>query len=201
MRKPVIGLFFLLVTAMSATAQGTIQPPGQIQTPGPIQVPKGTIQTPGEIQVPRGTWQIPGEIQIPKGIQAVRTIESSACERRLSVVSDALFDFDKAGLRVDAEETLVAALPEIQKLGSKPAMIEGHTDAIGSDSYNQKLSEARAKTVRDWLSQRGAIPVTTAINGYGKTKPVAANATEDGKDYPEGRQKNRRVEVVFNNCR
>lgn len=207
MRKFAVGLFFLLVTVISATAQGTIQTPGPIQTPSPIQVPKGTIQTPGAIQVPRGTWQtpgeiqVPGDIQIPKGIQAVKTIERSACERRLSVVGDALFDFDKAGLRIDAEETLVAALPEIQKLGSKPALIEGHTDAIGSDSYNQKLSEARAKTVRDWLSQRGAIPVTTAIKGYGKTKPVAANATEDGKDYPEGRQKNRRVEVVFNSCR
>lgn len=208
MRRVCISLFILLASAMSASAQGTIQQPGQIQvpkgtiqTPGEIQAPKGTIQTPGEIQVPRGTWQVPGEIQVPKGIQAVKTIQSGACERRLSVVGDALFDFDKAALRVDAEETLVAALPEIQKLGSKPALVEGHTDAIGSDSYNQKLSEARAKTVRDWLSQRGAIPAATAIRGYGKAKPVAANATEDGKDYPEGRQKNRRVEVVFDSCR
>jgi outer membrane protein OmpA-like peptidoglycan-associated protein len=208
MRKSGVGLFFLLITATSSTAQGTIQTPGQIQvpkgtiqTPGEIRVPKGTIQTPGEIQVPRGTWQVPGEIQVPKGIQAVKTIESSACERRLSVVGDALFDFDKAALRIDAEETLVAALPEIKKLGSKPALVEGHTDAVGSDSYNQKLSEARAKTVRDWLSQRGASPPATAIKGYGKAKPIAANATEDGKDYPEGRQKNRRVEVVFDSCR
>jgi outer membrane protein OmpA-like peptidoglycan-associated protein len=117
------------------------------------------------------------------------------------VVGDALFDFDKAGLRGDAEETLAAAIPEIRKLGGKPARIEGHTDAIGSDSYNQKLSEQRAKTVRDWLAQRGAIPPATKIEGFGKTKPVAANATEDGKDFPEGRQQNRRVEVVFDTCR
>lgn len=214
MRKPCLGLLLCLVTAIPAAAQGTIQQPGPIQKPGEIQQPKGTIQTPGEIkaprgtwqtpgeiQVPRGTWQVPGEIQVPKGIQAVKSIESSACERRLSVVGDALFDFDKSGLRADAEETLSAALPEIRKLGGKPARVEGHTDAIGSDSYNQKLSEARAKIVRDWLAQRGAIPGATAIAGFGKTKPVAANATEDGKDYPQGRQQNRRVEVVFDSCR
>jgi outer membrane protein OmpA-like peptidoglycan-associated protein len=172
----------LLATALPAAAQGN-------------------WQQPKEFQKPRDVWQVPGDIQIPKGLQAVKTIESGACERRLSVVGDALFDFDKAALRVDAEETLLAALPEIKKLGGRPARVEGHTDAKGSDSYNQKLSEARAKTVRDWLAQRDAIPAATAITGYGKSKPVAANATEDGKDYPEGRQQNRRVEVVFDTCR
>ena len=181
MRMPLVVTFTLLVAASSAAAQGN-------------------WQQPKEFQKPRDTWQVPGEIQVPKGIQAVKTIESGKCERRLSVVGDALFDFDRSGLRVDAEETLSVALPEIKKLGGKAARVEGHTDAIGSDSYNQKLSEARAKTVRDWLAQRGAIPAKTAIAGHGKTKPVAANSTEDGKDYPEGRQMNRRVEVVFNTC-
>jgi hypothetical protein len=109
--------------------------------------PKGTWQTPGPIQQPKGTWQQPGEIQIPKGIDAVRTT-ATRCERRLSVVADALFDFDKSNLRPEAEETLAAAGPEIAKLGGKPARIEGHTDAIGSDAYNMKLSEARAASVR-----------------------------------------------------
>jgi outer membrane protein OmpA-like peptidoglycan-associated protein len=201
MRQSFVSIFILLVTALPAAAQGNWQQPKEFQKP------RDVWQVPGEIQKPRDVWQTPGEfqkpgeIQVPKGIQAIKPIESGACERRLSVVGDALFDFDKAGLRADAEETLAAALPEIGKLGGKPARIEGHTDAIGSDSYNQKLSEARATTVRDWLAQRGAIPPGTAITGYGKTKPVAANATEDGKDYPEGRQKNRRVEVVFDICR
>jgi outer membrane protein OmpA-like peptidoglycan-associated protein len=164
-----------------------------------IQQPKGTWQTPGEIQQPKGTWQKPGEIQVPKGIEAVRAT-TTRCEQRLSVVADALFDFDKANLRPEAEETLTAAGPEIAKLGGKPARIEGHTDAKGSDAYNMKLSEARATTVREWLAGRGLVPPATPIKGFGKSKPIAPNNTADGRDDPEGRQKNRRVEVVFNTC-
>src|SRR5260370_158791 len=164
-----------------------------------IREPKGTWQQPKEFQQPKGNWQKPGEIQVPKGIQAVHTI-NKGCERRLSVVGDALFDFDKATLRPDAEETLTAAVPEIAKLGGKPMRIEGHTDAIGTDSYNMKLSEARATTVRDWLAAHNSVPAATPIKGYGKTMPIAPNTTGDGKDDPVGRQKNRRVEVVFATC-
>jgi outer membrane protein OmpA-like peptidoglycan-associated protein len=186
--------------ALAQTKTYEIQKPsGTWQQPGPIQQPKGNWQVPGEIQVPKGTWQVPGEIQVPKGIQALRAT-SSGCERRLSVIGDALFDFDKSNLRPDAEETLAAAGPEIAKLGGKPARVEGHTDAIGSDAYNMKLSEARATTVRDWLAARSLVPAATPIKGYGKTKPIAPNATSDGRDDPEGRQKNRRVEVVLDAC-
>jgi outer membrane protein OmpA-like peptidoglycan-associated protein len=149
--------------------------------------------------VPKGPWQEPGEIQVPKGIQAVSTIKEE-CEERLSVVADALFDFDKSSLRADAEETLGAAGPEIAKLGGKPSMIEGHTDSKGTDAYNQTLSQARAATVRDWLADKGFVPAATPIQGYGEKRPVAPNATPDGKDDPAGRQKNRRVEVVFGRC-
>ena len=116
------------------------------------------------------------------------------------VVGDALFDFDKSDLRPDAEETLAAAGPEITKLGGKPARIEGHTDSRGSDAYNLKLSAARAVTVRDWLAKRDLIPARTATRGYGKSRPIAPNTTADGRDDPGGRQKNRRVEVVFEGC-
>src|SRR5436853_5161416 len=78
-----------------------------------IKPPTGPWRTPGEIQQPKGTWQQPGEIKVPKGLQAVRAVETGGCERRLSVVADALFDFNKSNLRSDAEETLTAAGPEI----------------------------------------------------------------------------------------
>ena len=156
---------------------------------------------PGEIQKPREVWQQPGEIQVPKGIQAVKAVIVSGCERRLSVVGDALFDFDKSNLRPDAEETLKAAAPEIRKLDGKASRVEGHTDAKGVDVYNIRLSEARAATVRDWMAREGLIPAETPIKGFGKSKPAAPNTTADGQDDPEGRQKNRRVEVVFDTCR
>lgn len=165
-----------------------------------IQKPKDNWQQPGEIQKPRDTWQQPGEIQVPKGIQAIRT-EEAKCTKRFLVGADALFEFDKATLNPDAEETLAALLPLLAKAGKHPATIEGHTDAKGSDAYNQTLSEKRAQTVKDWLVARGAVAASTPIQGWGKRRPVAPNAKSDGSDDPQGRQKNRRVEVVLDLCK
>jgi outer membrane protein OmpA-like peptidoglycan-associated protein len=169
------------------------------QQPREFQQPKGPWQQPKEFQQPKGPWQQPGDIPVPRGIKAVRTT-TTGCVRRLSVVGDALFDFDRSTLRPDAEETLAAAGPEIGKLGGKPTRIEGHTDSIGSDAYNLKLSEARARSARDWLANRGFIPATTPIRGLGESMPIAPNTSPDGRDNPEGRQRNRRVEVVFESC-
>jgi outer membrane protein OmpA-like peptidoglycan-associated protein len=163
------------------------------------QQPSGNWQKPGEIQQPSGTWQKPGDIQVPHGIQAIRA-EKKGCEKRLSVVADALFAFNKSSLSPDAEETLAALGPEITKQGDHPVTIEGHTDSIGSDAANQVLSEKRATTVRDWLVAHHFVPAGTPIKGFGKTKPVAPNTNPDGTDSPVGRQKNRRVEVVIRTC-
>ena len=164
-----------------------------------IQQPKGTWQTPGPIQQPTGPWQKPGDIQVPTGIQAVHA-EDQPCARRLSVLGDALFAFDKSDLHSDAEETLAAVGPEIAKAGAHPLIIEGHTDAIGSDAYNNALSLKRAETVRQWLGSHRFVRVDAPIKGYGKTRPVAPNQTPDGRDDPEGRQKNRRVDIVIDTC-
>ena len=165
-----------------------------------IQKPRDTWQTPGEIQQPKGTWQQPGEIQVPRGIQAIRA-EDERCTRRFLVGSDALFAFDQATLSPDAEVTLEAMLPLLAQAGQHPAVIEGHTDAKGEEAYNQALSERRAQTVKGWLVQRGALPATTAVQGWGERRPVAPNARPDGTDDPAGRQKNRRVAVVLDLCK
>lgn len=165
-----------------------------------VQKPKDNWQTPGEIQQPKGTWQQPGEIQVPKGIQAIRT-EDAKCTRRFVVGADALFEFDKATLTPDAEETLAALVPLLTKAGKHPASIEGHTDSKGADDYNQMLSEKRARTVKDWLAAEGAVAAATPIQGWGERKPVAPNTKPDGSDDPQGRQKNRRVEVILDLCK
>lgn len=165
-----------------------------------IQQPKGNWQKPGEIQQPKGHWQVPGEIQVPKRIQAIHAQEEK-CTQRFQVVSDALFEFDKATLTPDAEETLKALLPLLAKAGPHPATVEGHTDAKGADAYNQTLSEKRAKTVKDWLVAHNALPASTPTAGWGKRKPVAPNTKPDGSDDPAGRQKNRRVEIVLDLCK
>ena len=73
----------------------------------------------------------------------------------------------------------------------RPVRVEGHTDSVASDDYNQKLSERRAEAVRAWLAAKGIEPSRLQTRGFGESKPVADNAT------PEGRQKNRRVEVII----
>ncbi len=116
-------------------------------------------------------------------------------EIRIELSSDVLFDFDKADL-------LPKAIPELEKvatvLKSYPnasCSIEGYTDNKGLKDYNQKLSERRAASVKSWLAAHGvASPMTT--RGWGAARPVAPNALPDGRDNPDGRQKNRRVEIV-----
>ena len=187
-------LFFFLASFAAAGESALAQSTFDVQTPF------GNWQVPGEIQVPTGPWQEPGDIQIPKGIQAVKSVEESACLRRITVVGDALFDFDKSDLRSDAEVTLVAAGPEIAKAGTGRLKITGHTDSKGSEAYNDQLSEARARTVRDWLSTKDFIPADTAFVGRGERQPVATNENADGSDNPVGRQQNRRVEVEIDSC-
>jgi outer membrane protein OmpA-like peptidoglycan-associated protein len=124
----------------------------------------------------------------------------SKCEERLRVGSDFLFDFDRAEVRAEAGPTLdeIAGRLAAQK---QAVMIEGHTDAKGTEGYNQTLSEKRAISVRASLTSRGVAIERLNIRGYGKTRPVAQNEKADGSDDPEGRQKNRRVEVVVNTCK
>jgi outer membrane protein OmpA-like peptidoglycan-associated protein len=166
---------------------------------GEIEQPRGTWQVPGPIQQPTGPWQKPGAIQVPKGIQAVKA-EDAPCLRRISVVADALFDFNQSSLRADATETLSAAGPEIVKAGKHKITVEGHTDSIGSDAYNDRLSLARAASVRVWLAAHRFIPADSGIKGFGKRRPVAPNTLPDGKDDPAGRQKNRRVDIAIDLC-
>lgn len=118
-------------------------------------------------------------------------------EVRIALAADVLFDFDRADLKPDAEPSLSKVATVVKAYPSAQVRIEGHTDGKGADAYNQKLSEQRAAAVADWLAAKGGVPraqVTTA--GLGKSKPIAHNTKPDGSDDPDGRAKNRRVEVV-----
>jgi OOP family OmpA-OmpF porin len=72
--------------------------------------------------------------------------------------------------------------------------VQGHTDNVGGDTYNQTLSEARARAVAAWLTKQGVAAARLSAHGYGKTKPIADNNND------EGRAKNRRVEIADPAC-
>jgi outer membrane protein OmpA-like peptidoglycan-associated protein len=108
----------------------------------------------------------------------------------IATMPDVLFDFGKYTLKPEARERLAKVAGIILAYPDLRLQIEGHTDNIGSDSYNQRLSEQRAATVRDYLVSQGVPMNNVAAVGFGKADPVASNAT------PQGRQLNRRVDMV-----
>jgi outer membrane protein OmpA-like peptidoglycan-associated protein len=130
-------------------------------------------------------------------VQDLRVKENDT-EVRIELAADVLFDFDKAELLPKARDTLHQAADFIRDKAKGTVRIAGHTDAKGDANYNQKLSERRAIAVRDWfVTKEGLQKVTFVTEGFGKQKPVAPNTKPDGSDDPDGRQKNRRVEIIF----
>jgi outer membrane protein OmpA-like peptidoglycan-associated protein len=118
-------------------------------------------------------------------------------EIRIELSADVLFDFDKADIKKEAEPSLQKLATVLNANPGAKVEIEGHTDGKGADDYNQTLSELRAASVKRWLVANAKVPAASvATRGWGKTKPVAHNTKPDGSDDPDGRAKNRRVEIV-----
>lgn len=121
----------------------------------------------------------------------------TAQEIRIALQAEVLFDFDKHDLRPEAEATLLK-VAEVIRANPGPVTVEGHTDAKGADTYNQKLSESRAESVKGWLIGKGGLaPARVKAIGFGEARPVASNTKPDGADDPAGRQRNRRVEIAI----
>src|SRR5712691_1138728 len=119
-------------------------------------------------------------------------------EIRIDLNADVLFDFDKADLLPKAQETLTKAAALVKERAKGTVQINGYTDSKGDDAYNMKLSERRANSVRDWFRTKGGLAsFQFNTRGFGETQAVAPNTKPDGSDDPEGRQKNRRVEIIL----
>lgn len=125
-------------------------------------------------------------------------VRETDIEYRIELQADVLFDFDKSDIRPDAEPVLAKAAAFIRDRAAGMVRVEGHTDAKGTDAYNQRLSDRRAQAVKTWLATRGGLSATAfTTKGVGAKQPVAPNTKPDGSDDPAGRQKNRRVEIVI----
>jgi outer membrane protein OmpA-like peptidoglycan-associated protein len=128
-------------------------------------------------------------------------LEATETERGVVVnLPDVLFAFAKADLTPDAHtkiERMAAVLN--QRARECHISVEGHTDAIGSEAANQRLSKRRAEAVATGLKDHGVSAQRITSKGFGERYPVAPNATPAGADNPAGRTKNRRVEVVIEN--
>ncbi|MHC8292311.1 OmpA family protein [Pseudomonas sp. LB3P58] len=110
----------------------------------------------------------------------------------LSDAGDVLFAFNQSELTPAAQSKLDSLMPKLQSADVVSIKVIGHTDSVGSDTYNQALSERRASSVAAYLLSQGVAPDKLTSEGKGQSQPVADNETE------EGRAKNRRVELHIN---
>ena len=122
----------------------------------------------------------------------LRDIEGKQTERGLLVtLGDVLFAFNKSELTPQAGPRLDKLASFLKQFPQRKLLVEGYTDAVGTDAYNMELSERRAEAIREALVARGVDTTRVVTKGYGKAYPVADNASVDGRAV------NRRVEVVI----
>jgi OOP family OmpA-OmpF porin len=108
---------------------------------------------------------------------------------RTIILDNVLFDFDKTAIKPDGVKILDRLVAFMNENRDKRVDLEGHTDSVGTDKYNEGLANRRAASVKDYLVKRGIDGSRITTRGFGESKPIADNKTSDG------RTKNRRVEV------
>ncbi|MFN7115813.1 MAG: OmpA family protein [Saprospiraceae bacterium] len=127
------------------------------------------------------------EMEEVKGVEVERVGEGIL----LTFDSGLLFNFDSYQLTAATKENLKKMAEIVKKYDDTEILIEGHTDSVGSDSYNMTLSKNRAQSVADYLAAQGVAKNRLKTKGYGESRPVATN------DSDSGRQQNRRVEAAI----
>jgi OmpA-OmpF porin, OOP family len=146
-----------------------------------------------QLEAARATQQAQAATaQVQQLQQELASLQAKQTDRGLVLtLGDVLFETGKADLRPGALRNLYPLVTFLQKYPERRVLIEGHTDSVGSDAYNLDLSQRRADAVRDFLIQNGVNAAQLTTRGYGKASPVASN------DTAEGRQRNRRVELII----
>ena len=130
-------------------------------------------------------------LEQPRPVQSAPLELTTTSRGPMLTLDDVLFDFEESTLRPEARPVIAQAAAWLRDNPGRVALVEGHTDHTGDASYNGMLSEARAQSVRDALVEANAPVQRVRARGYGEARPVASNRTL------EGRQLNRRVEIVF----
>lgn len=204
-----------VISALCACGQKPDEPAAQQQQASPVQA--STAETPQpqpELVAPSAP--VPTPAPAPASAPATAQNSTAAAQGssltaqssslsgtetgfniQINLSSDVLFDFDKAELKPEADSELQKAADIIRQKGKGLILISGYTDSKGSDAYNKRLSLARAQAVKNWFEAQG-LHQNYQTEGLGAANPVAPNANDDGSDNPEGRAKNRRVEIIVN---
>ena len=204
-----------VISALCACGQKPDEPAAQQQQASPVQA--STTETP-QTQPDPVAPSAPAHATTPAPASAPATAQNSSAAAQgssltaqssslsgtetgfniqINLSSDVLFDFDKAELKPEADRELQKAADIIRQKGKGLILISGYTDSKGTDAYNKRLSLVRAQAVKNWFEAQG-LHQNYQTEGLGAANPVAPNANDDGSDNPEGRAKNRRVEIIVN---
>lgn len=149
---------------------------------------------PEQSQIDESLVELEPEIyDLDKGIEDVETTKASGGDTVVTLDTDILFDFDSSELSDSAKKKITDLVKDLPT--DSEITVGGHTDSKGEDDYNKKLSEDRAKAVADVLTAENS-DLDVKAEGFGESEPVASNE-KSGEDDPEGRAKNRRVEIRY----
>lgn len=196
-------LLIVLNDGLSTTDPDTRQPSFRF---GPYELVRSDTDTEPitarVFAVGRRSRLAPDELAVSQVFQITETLtqfDATEVEGgfQLTLPDSILFDFGSAEIRGDAQQALTLIAEVLVYFEDAEVIVVGHTDSIGDPAANQRLSELRAQSVLDALVQDHGIPAERlSAEGRGATEPVAPNTDPDGSDNPDGRQLNRRVEIV-----
>jgi OmpA-OmpF porin, OOP family len=125
----------------------------------------------------------------PAAVAPAAAAPAAAAAAKVTYAADAFFDFDKSVLKAEGKAKLDDLVGKVKGINLEVIIAVGHTDSVGSDAYNQKLSVARSEAVKAYLVSKGIEKNRVYTEGKGEKQPVADNKTK------EGQAKNRRVEI------
>ena len=145
---------------------------------------------PKKVEPPKPVVVAPKPVEVVKPVEVPKPAPQPV-KVAITIQAEALFDFDKSVLKPDGKKSIDDAIEKMKKVDVEMVIATGHTDSIGTDAYNQKLSERRATTVKEYMVSQGIPAAKITTLGKGETQPVASNKTSDG------RAKNRRVDIEF----
>ncbi|WP_067477307.1 OmpA family protein [Actinomadura hibisca] len=193
MRRPAVAVL-VLATVLGSPSLAGASPDPRVPDPN-LARSVLTLDTAGatrDIDPAKATL----DLDLSKAVLPLEEEQKEGAKVTVRISSDVLFDFDKATLTDAARRRVSRLAPRLREAG-RPVQVAGHSDAQGDPGYNLRLSKQRAEAVRAELERllRGT-PVKITAVGHGEDEPVAPNEV-NGKDNPEGRAKNRRVDITF----